>query len=317
MSCKISEASCVKGMTQSGTPLFLHFMQSHTFRVIVLLATLFFACPEESIARVAPQKYGLSFSALDSANISRSVKSGIDSILAAGPLKQQVARYDLQRPRPYRNLTPDFYLLVALCLILGLIRYGDPRYFTMLVGAYRGTGSGRQWRELLQVAAVANLGMNIFFCAVAGAYIYYLTVNTTTKLMGSYRAPLVLLVLIAGMMLIYAGKYLVLRFSGWVFRVEALASEYIFNVFLVNKIIGIVLLPFVIVIAFAGREWVQPMAIVSGVIVLGLLATRYLRSWSAFYAFFKGSRFHFFTYLCASEILPMAVLIKWLLHLIF
>jgi hypothetical protein len=187
----------------------------------------------------------------------------------------------------------------------------------MLLGAYRGTGSGRQWRELLQVAAVANLGMNIFFCAVAGAYIYYITAGTTEKLLAGSRAPLIMLLLIAGMMLMYAGKYLVLRFSGWIFRVEPLANEYIFNVFLVNKIIGIVLLPFVIVIAFAGREWVQPMAIVSGVVVLGLLATRYLRSWSAFYAFFKGSRFHFFTYLCASEILPMAVLVKWLLNLIF
>jgi hypothetical protein len=269
------------------------------------------------MAKVAPQTYGLSFTAADSAAIGMSAKAGFDSLLHAGPLKQAVSRYDIQRIRPYRNLTADFYLLVGLCIILGLIRYGDPRYFTMLVGAYRGTGSGRQWRELLQAAAVANLGMNIFFCAVAGAYIYYITAGTTTKLMGEYRAPLVLLVLILGMMLMYAGKYLVLRFSGWVFRVESLASEYIFNVFLVNKIIGIVLLPFVIVIAFAGREWAQPMAIVSGVIVLGLLATRYLRSWSAFYAFFKGSRFHFFTYLCASEILPMAVLVKWLLHLIF
>jgi len=281
------------------------------------MAVLIFGYSGESFAKVTPQKYGLSFTAVDSANIARSAKAGLDSVLHAGPLKEPVSGYDIQRIRPYRNMTPDFYLLVGLCIILGLIRYGDPRYFTMLIGAYRGTGSGRQWRELLQAAALANLGMNIFFCAVAGAYIYYITAGTTTKLMGAYRAPLVLLVLIAGMMLMYAGKYLVLRFSGWVFRVESLASEYIFNVFLVNKIIGIVLLPFVIVIAFAGREWVQPMAILSGVIVLGLLATRYLRSWSAFYAFFKGSRFHFFTYLCASEILPMAVLVKWLLYLIF
>ena len=156
--------------------------------------------------------------------------------------------------------------------------------------------------------------MNIFFGAVAGAYIYYLSGGGENRIVG-VRTPLVLPIMIAGMLLIYAGKYLIIRFSGWAFRVEQLADQYIFNVFLVNKIIGIVLLPFVIIIAFAGHAWLHPIGILSGAIALVLLSTRYLRSWPAFFSFFQGSKFHFFTYLCASEILPMAVLVKWLLHL--
>ncbi len=213
------------------------------------------------------------------------------------------------------NILANNFWLTGLCLILGFIRYSDPRYFSLLMGAYTMPGGGRQWKELLQAANISNLGMNIFFGAVAGAYVYYLTAATTTRLLG-YRAPLVLILMIVGMLVIYAGKYAVIRFSGWAFRVEELADQYLFNVFLVNKIIGIVLLPFVVIIAFAGKDWVQPMAVLSGCIVIGLLATRYLRSWSVFLTFFKGSRFHFFTYLCASEILPMAVLVKWLLHLL-
>ena len=281
-------------------------------RIVAVIAILIIGFPRGSAARVTPQQYGISFNAADSLAIRKAGIIGLDSLLKAGPLKNKSAVYAIQHSRPSKNLTTDFYLLTGFCLILGLIRYGDPRYFSLLIGAYR--GSNRQWRELLQAAALPNLGMNIFFCAVAGAYIYYITAGTTAKLIG-YRAPLVLPLLIAGMIVMYAGKYAVIRFSGRAFRVEGLAGEYLFNVFLVNKIIGIVLLPFVIIIAFADHEWMKPIAIVSGVIVLGLLSTRYLRSWSAFYDFFKGSRFHFFTYLCASEILPMAVLVKWLLHL--
>jgi len=269
---------------------------------------------QSAAAKVSPEHYGISFGTVDSQVVRKSALAGVDSLLKAGPLKMAgKPQYGIEKLRPFRNLSIDFYLLTVLCIILGGIRYGDSRYFSLLIGAYRGGGSNRQWRDLLQVAALPNLGMNIFFCAVAGAYIYYITAGASSRL-AINRAPLVL-VLIAGMMLMYAGKYVVIRFSGWVFRVETLASEYLFNVFLVNKIIGIVLLPFVIIIAFSGPEWVQPMAILSGAVVLALLATRYLRSWSAFYAIFKGSRFHFFTYLCASEILPMAVLVKWLLHL--
>jgi hypothetical protein len=289
-------------------------MQRYFVWAVIMMTALIAGFRPEAIAKVTPQEYGIAWSAADSLAVSRKAQAAMDSFLKAGPLKQVFVTYSIERPRPVRNLTMDFYVLTGLCLILGLIRYGDPRYFNLLAGAYR-TGSSRQWRDLLQAAAVANLGMNIFFCAVAGAYIYYIARGASVRLMSSYQAPLILPVLMAGMMLMYAGKYLVIRFSGWVFRVEALAGEYLFNVFLVNKIIGIVLLPFVVVIAFAGREWLQPMAIVSGTGVLGLFATRYLRSWSVFYAFFKGSRFHFFTYLCASEILPMAVLVKWLLHL--
>lgn len=236
-------------------------------------------------------------------------------MLEAGPLKSVATTFNIQKLHRSRNQAPDFYLLVALTLLLGIIRYTDPRYFTLLLGAFRNPGAGRQWSDMLQAAALPNLAMNIFFAAVTGAYIYYLSFATTMRFLG-YKAPLVLLLLIFGMLAMYATKYAVLRFSGWAFRVESLTGQYLFNVFLINKIIGIVLLPFVVVIAFAGSEWTQPLAAVSGVIVAGLLVSRYLRSWPALQAFFRGSRFHFFIYLCASEILPMAVLVKWLLHLL-
>jgi hypothetical protein len=199
--------------------------------------------------------------------------------------------------------------------MLGAIRYFEPRYFALLLGAYRNPGSGRQWHDMLRAAALPNLAMNAFFAIVAGAYIYYLSNVRANPLLG-VRAPLVMPLMIAGMVMIYIGKYAIIRFSGWAFRVESLADQYIFNVFLVNKIMAIILLPFVVLIAFAGHQWVQPLGIVSGTIALAILSTRYLRSWPAFFTFFQGSKFHFFTYLCASEVLPMAVLVKWLLHLI-
>lgn len=238
----------------------------------------------------------------------------MDSLLRLSP-GQQVLYYKLERPRPFDNAAPDFYLICGLCLLLGFIRYTEPRYFALLVGAFRNAGAGRQWQDMLRAAVWPNLGMNIFFAAVAGAYIYYLSGGADNGLLGA-RAPLLLPLLIAGMIGIYAAKYLILRFSGWAFRARVFADQYVFNVFLVNKIVGIVLLPFVVLIAFAGPEWREPIGIVSGVVALGVLSTRYLRSWPAFQALVKGSRFHFFTYLCASEILPMAVLVKWLLHLL-
>lgn len=280
----------------------------------VLLLIVLTGSVKPATARILPQKWGVTLTAEDSAAIMAGTRLKADSLLNTGSQRRAVI-YNIQRPRPFRNNTADFYLLSLLCMMLGAIKYLDPRYFALLLGAYRNPGAGWQWRDMLKAAALPNLGMNIFFAAVAGAYIYYLSGGAGNRMLG-VRAPLVLPLLIGGMLMIYAGKYAVVRFSGWAFRVEGLAEQYLFNIFLVNKITAIVLLPFVILIAFAGNEWTKPLGIVSGAVALGLLSTRYLRSWPIFYTFFHGSKFHFFTYLCASEILPMAVLVKWLLHLL-
>jgi hypothetical protein len=77
---------------------------------------------------------------------------------------------------------------------------------------------------------------------------------------------------------------------------------------------ALALLPFVLLIAFASPAYASPAIIVSGILVALLFVSRYIRSWQVFGSFFQFSKFHFFTYLCASEILPLAVLMKLLVR---
>ena len=118
--------------------------------------------------------------------------------------------------------------------------------------------------------------------------------------------------LVVGTGIIYLAKYLAVRFSGWAFRVEGVTEHYLFNVFLINKVLGIILVPFVIILAFADHNVVQQMIVISFIVSGILLLNRYIRSWQVFGSFFQYSKFHFFMYLCASELLPLAVLMKLL-----
>ena len=52
----------------------------------------------------------------------------------------------------------------------------------------------------------------------------------------------------------YFVKFLILKLAGWTFNLKNLTDSYIFIVFLVNKIIGIVLLPVVVMIALGNIE---------------------------------------------------------------
>jgi len=264
-------------------------------------------------AQVHPAAYGISTLG-DSATLAQAKAAYADSFILAHPMMASTYIIsDIEHPHIVESQTADFYLLLSLCLILGLIRFMDTRYFLNLWKAFwNPTLSNRQLKEQLQGAGLPNLLMNVFFTFAGGAYIYYIVKFFTPHHSGVIPPSLLIIMLIAGTGLIYLAKYAAVRFSGWAFRVEGITEHYLFNVFLINKVLAVALIPFIIVLAFADHQWAQQVVIISFVTAGILLLNRYIRSWQVFGSFFQYSKFHFFMYLCASELLPLAVLMKLL-----
>lgn len=239
-----------------------------------------------------------------------------DSMFRAHPLmatKHVVS--DIQLTHIANTKTSDFYLLLSLCIMLGLIRYIDRRYFFNLwLTFWNPSMNNRQIKEQLQAAGLQNFLMNIFFFVTSGAYLYYV-IDYYSPISASKLPPgILILLLVFGTALLYASKFLAIRFSGWAFRVQGVTEQYIFNVFLINKVLAVILVPFIIVMAFASYQIVQQFIVISFIVAGILLLNRYIRSWQVFGSFFQFSKFHFFMYLCASEILPLAVLMKLLIN---
>jgi hypothetical protein len=281
-------------------------------RILLFIITLFFSINLPA-QRVVPADYGVEI-AIDSASLAAYVHSYTDSVLASHPMiASPYVISDIQSPHIMVSQTSDFYLLLALCLLLGLIRYMDTRYFVNLWRAFwNPTLSNRQLKDQLQGAGLPNFLMNLFFAFAGGAYIYYVVKFFTPRNSGVIPPSLLIIMLIAGTGIIYAIKYAAVRFSGWAFRVESITEHYLFNVFLINKVLAVALVPFIIVLAFADHEWARQVVVISFITSGVLLLNRYIRSWQVFGSFFQYSKFHFFMYLCASELLPLAVLMKLL-----
>lgn len=292
----------------------MDLLRKGAFAFILLLLTVF---TNTGFAKVQTSKYGIAaFSDSASTAIASGYKTELDSVFKNHPrFKDRVAVSAIAHTRVYQDKTADFYLLMVLTVVLGLIRLMDPKYFQSLWQAFRNpSAASRQLKDKIQSASFPNLFMNLYFMFAAAAYVYYVVRNFMPQRSGSIPPSLLLLMLIGGMMVIYLGKYSVIRFSGWAFRVEGITEHYLFNVFLVNKVLSIALLPFIIFLAFAEPAVAQPCLIISFIIILVLFVNRYLRSWQVFGSFFQYSKFHFFTYLCASELLPLAVLMKLLVR---
>jgi hypothetical protein len=91
------------------------------------------------------------------------------------------------------------------------------------------------------------------------------------------------------------------------------ANSYIFIVFIVNKMIGILLLPFLIILAFTTGNLYTVGITLSWCLIAGLIVYRFILTYSAIRNQVKVNPFHFFLYLLAFEVAPLLLVYKGLL----
>lgn len=207
-----------------------------------------------------------------------------------------------------------FYILTALVALLAIIRLISPKYFKNLFLLFMQTSiRQKQTREQLLQNNMASLLMNLLFIASAGIYITLIVQNRHWVDKPFYE---LLLYCSAILFVVYLGKYLFLLFSGWVFNVPDATNAYTFIVFLVNKVLGVVLIPFVLVITFSPFPIMQVALTISIAVTTLLFVYRYLISFGVIRANLKVSALHFFLYLCAVELLPLVLIYKLVLNFI-
>ncbi|MBS1635083.1 MAG: DUF4271 domain-containing protein [Bacteroidetes bacterium] len=110
----------------------------------------------------------------------------------------------------------------------------------------------------------------------------------------------------------YLVKYMVSMVLGHVINMTDLIREYIFNVSVFSQVLGITLFPFVIALEFSGlrAEWFLYPGLV---IFMAFYLFRFVRGF-AISGMEQGiGFFYIFLYLCALEILPLLVLVKFIL----
>ena len=205
-----------------------------------------------------------------------------------------------------------FYSLVVLLLVFALLRQAFPKYFSDLFRLFfRTTIKQRQIKEQLMQTPLPSLLLNGLFVVSGGLYVNLLLDHYQVMPVSNFWLSFVYC--IAGLSGIYFLKFLGLKLSGWLFSMREAADSYIFIVFVVNKIIGMVLLPFLIMLAFMKGEAYSAALVLSWCFVGVLLIYRLVLTYAAVRNQIKVNPFHFFLYLCAFEFAPILLLYKGLL----
>ncbi len=207
-----------------------------------------------------------------------------------------------------------FYMLCIVVLILGIFKTFYRGYFNNLFRVFFNTSLRQtQLTDQLLQAKLPSFILNIFFTITAGIFAWLLFNNSVPS--GSHSETLVSRQLLLPFCIVCIGalyflKYCMLKFMGWLSGMQQTVDSYIFIIFLVNKISGIVLVPFIIILAFSLSAWTHLVMTVSLIIVSLFFLSRYLKTYGVLEYNFPMNAFHFLIYISATEIIPLLLLYK-------
>jgi hypothetical protein len=217
---------------------------------------------------------------------------------------------------PTANTLPDqfiFWILTAFTV-----------FFTFSVAANRGA-FWKAWRGFLSDTAfnsarreassmVGNTPyymMYLSFLLNAGLFLFLivLTFNDDKK----YHNLSTFVACMIGVAALFLSRQFLLKFVGWLFpKAEATMEQYNFLIIIFNCVLGFFLVPFNFLVAF-GADKDQQLFSAFWTLGLGAIFLLYqsFRGVLIGSKFLSGSLFHFLLYLCAVEIAPIALLVKF------
>lgn len=115
-----------------------------------------------------------------------------------------------------------------------------------------------------------------------------------------------------GVAAFYIVKHLLLIIIGYIFDIEKTTSLYNFSIITYHSVASIVLLPLCFIAAFASASLAVPVMYIGLFVICATLLTKAIRGLFISLEFWADRFFQFFMYLCAFEILPVMVLVKFL-----
>ena len=205
-----------------------------------------------------------------------------------------------------------FYYIIFLLILFGLLRRAFAKYFYDLFRVFfKTTLKQRQTQEQLLQSSLASVFMNSFFVLAAGLYVNFLL--QYFQLVISENFWLQYVYCIGALAAIYLAKFIGLKITGWLFNVSNTTDSYIFIVFIINKMLGIFLLPFLLLLAFAKDPLYSSAMVISWLGIGLLLIYRFILSYSAVRKEVKLNSFHFILYILGFEVIPLLLIYKLLL----
>ncbi len=221
-------------------------------------------------------------------------------------LKQQL---DIQPIKRSSNDHLPFYVLLFIVGIFGYVRFNFFSYLQSVQQSFFNINLTQQFFEehfysVSPASFFLNLNLVLIYSLLA-----YLAVRYFGKLphIGDMSLAGIILVSMLGISL---SRYWAYRITAYILPVEKTLLFYLFNIRIINYALGMVLIPFLFILAFADNMYLEGTIWGILIVVWTFVLYRCYRGLLIGEQIMKFNKFHFFIYLCTFEIAPILILYK-------
>lgn len=213
----------------------------------------------------------------------------------------------------YSPFTPDWFTVILIIMLVCLtgIRVLYRKTFKSLFISFGSLAATQQLvRDENVLVQRATVLLNIIFYGIAALLFYQVSIfyewESPLLSRGIFRFFIFAIFVAA----FYSIKMIAIKFLGGLFKIDRPASVYLFSIFLINNVLGMVLLPLVALVSYVNFQQ-QGLAfnICIGVVVCALLYTM-ARALIIGFPLHRFSLYYLIIYFCALEISPIALLVK-------
>ena len=208
---------------------------------------------------------------------------------------------------------PTWYF-IYLFILLGIYAWINIYYGNVVTQIYQSStnfkAANRMFKNTGQLQSQLDLVLYMFYFLSMGFFLYYLEQKVQIFPYG-LRGGMLLLFNIALLTGMFFGRVVTHNIAGLLFSNLKIVREYLYNMFVFNKLMGQVVLPLTFLLVYT-RGILQEVVFWTGItVVLGIMILRLFRG--LLFSYKKEVLiFYMFLYLCALEIAPLVLLYRWL-----
>lgn len=208
--------------------------------------------------------------------------------------------------------TRDQWIII---IIIGLVLYAallniifNKNIKNVFLSFYSKRALVQAGKDDAQINFWAFIGLFLLFGLTFGLFLYQLASYKSIYYSVSGFRLFTSFVLV--ILLLFAMKFLVLKFVGFIFDIQKLVTEYVSILYLTYFNIAFVFLPVTVCFSLLAAQFIPVLLAIAIVLIVIIFTWLYLRSSVNIISNFRFHKFYLFIYLCALEICPILILIK-------
>ncbi|MCO5933938.1 DUF4271 domain-containing protein [Mucilaginibacter sp. RB4R14] len=211
--------------------------------------------------------------------------------------------------RPSRDIWVIAIIIILLLFASGLNIFSSKDMSNVFQSFYNRKSSAQAGKEDSPINFWTFVGLFLLFGFTCGLFLYLLTTGyykVYYTIAGFQLFATLSLIIIA----LFASKFLILKFLGFVFNINKLVTDYISALSLTYFNITFVFLPVALCFSLISDKFIPFLLVLTLLFVVVIFIWQYLRSSVSIISNFRFHKFYLFIYLCALEFCPILILIK-------